>query len=154
MLTFSCRYFSNCDIISHIVYILEVGEMMDFSKRLKKQRMKKKLTQEEFSNLLNIKRATYAKYETGENQPSYELLKEIATHFNVTTDYLLGFDKDMNEQKYPLIDSDMNDMLVKSDGTEYYPFSNKDEWDRLDDEDKEDVKKYIDWIAYKAQYKK
>lgn len=45
----------------------------------------------------------------------------------------------MNEQKYPPIDSDMNDMLVKSDGTQYYPFSNKDNWEQLDDEDKEDI---------------
>lgn len=127
---------------------------MSFSKRLKSQRMKNKLTQEEFSNLLNIKRSTYAKYETGENQPSYELLKKIATHFNVTTDYLLGFHKEQSTKKYNHEVFDIENNSLNEKDIQYYPFSNTDKWDQLDDEDKEDIKKYIDWVAYKSKNRK
>lgn len=41
--------------------------------------------------MLGIGRTTYLKYESGENKPSRKL-KELASLFGVTTDYLLGRD--------------------------------------------------------------
>ena len=36
------------------------------------------------------KRTTYAKYETGENQPNYQILSKMADLFGVSTDFLVG----------------------------------------------------------------
>jgi len=58
--------------------------------RLKKLRNEQRLKQEELADILNIKRPTYSKWETGGSYPSYEDLFKIAKFFNVTTDYLLG----------------------------------------------------------------
>lgn len=63
---------------------------MKFNQRLKELRNSKRITQEKIAQALNIKRSTYAKYETGENQPDHETLQLLADFFNVSTDYLLG----------------------------------------------------------------
>lgn len=39
---------------------------------------------------LNIAKSTYAGYESGYRQPSLEAVRELATLFGTTTDYLLG----------------------------------------------------------------
>src|SRR5699024_1936494 len=61
-----------------------------FTERLIKSRNEKGWTQAEISNLLNIKRSTYAKYEVGENQPDFQTLIKLANLFGKSTDYLLG----------------------------------------------------------------
>lgn len=58
--------------------------------RLKELRKSRKLTQEQLAKILNIKRATYAKYETGGNEPDFSTLLKIANFFEVSVDYLLG----------------------------------------------------------------
>lgn len=57
---------------------------------LKQLRESKNLTQKELSNMLNVDRTTYAKWENGNSNPSFEFLLKIAKIFNVSTDYLLG----------------------------------------------------------------
>ncbi|GGK32982.1 transcriptional regulator [Caldalkalibacillus thermarum] len=63
---------------------------MTFAERLKKLRKNHDLTQQKLADHLGLKRPTYAKYETGENQPDPDTLKKIADFFNVSVDYLLG----------------------------------------------------------------
>ncbi len=48
------------------------------------------MTQEDVSKKIGVGRSTYAKYETGENEPSYFMLEKISDLFGVSTDYLLG----------------------------------------------------------------
>lgn len=72
---------------------------MKLNVRLKKLRKSKKMTQEQLSNKLGIKRSTYAKYETGENEPDYEMLQKLANFFDVSTDYLLGFTDNISSSK-------------------------------------------------------
>lgn len=55
------------------------------------------ITQEDFSKLAGINRATYARYETNANQPDYETLKHIARIFGVTVHYLLDDELDLLE---------------------------------------------------------
>lgn len=58
--------------------------------RLRLLREEAKLTQEELAKSIGIKRATYAKYETGDNPiPGYLLIK-LADRFIVSVDWLLG----------------------------------------------------------------
>lgn len=57
--------------------------------RLKELRKKRKLSQQELADLLNISRESISKYEKGEQEATYQTLKRIAKIFNVSIDYLL-----------------------------------------------------------------
>jgi transcriptional regulator with XRE-family HTH domain len=74
-----------------------------FPLRIRHLRRERKLTQQQVSQALGISRSTYAKYETGENQPDHAMLNKIANFFEVTVDYLLGRDDD---PKGTVVDSD------------------------------------------------
>lgn len=64
-----------------------------FKDTLKKERKKMKLSQEELASKLGIGKTTICNYETGVRNPDSNMLVKIANVLNVTTDYLLGFDK-------------------------------------------------------------
>ena len=58
---------------------------------------KKKMSQEQLANKLNISPSTVGMYETAKRQPDNEMVTKIANLFNVSTDYLLDNDlKDVN----------------------------------------------------------
>ena len=59
-------------------------------KRLKEERKKRKLTQEDVAKILNIGRNSYTKYETGENTPTLISIDKLADHYNLSIDYLIG----------------------------------------------------------------
>ena len=61
-----------------------------FSQRLKELRLERKLLQQELAKELFVSKSTVSGWEVGRNQPSYELLIEIADYFDVTVDYLIG----------------------------------------------------------------
>ena len=63
---------------------------MRFCDRLREQRKRMDMTQEQVAKSLNIVRSTYAYYETGKTCPDFSTVVRIAHLFNVTTDYLLG----------------------------------------------------------------
>ncbi|RFB31383.1 XRE family transcriptional regulator [Brevibacillus sp. VP] len=69
---------------------------MALGERLKAARKAKKLTQHELSQLVGINRSTYAKYETGGNEPDNDTLQKLADFFGVSIDYLLGRVNDPN----------------------------------------------------------
>ena len=48
------------------------------------------LTQLQLSKNLNLAKATYARYEVGESEPTIETIIKIADYFNCSIDYLLG----------------------------------------------------------------
>lgn len=70
--------------------------MPDFSQRLKELRKERKLTQKQLAENLGIATSTIIKYERGEREPNIQNLKRFANYFNVTVDYLLGFDDEFN----------------------------------------------------------
>ena len=55
--------------------------------RLTKIRKEKKITQEEISTFLGVKRQTYSAYERGVSVPDSLTLKKLADYFGVSTDY-------------------------------------------------------------------
>lgn len=67
--------------------------------RLVELRNSRNMKQAEIAKLLGIHRTTYNKYENGESSPSYEILKNIARLFNVSTDYLLEYEQPGTEEK-------------------------------------------------------
>lgn len=66
--------------------------MEDFKYRLKKLRKERKITQSQLAEKFKFTDATINRYEKGVNEPTLETLVKIAKFFNVTTDYLLGFE--------------------------------------------------------------
>ena len=62
---------------------------MSFSKRFIQLRKERHLTQQQMADTVGIHITQVKRYEAGQAQPSVELLKKIATAFNVTTDWLI-----------------------------------------------------------------
>jgi phage repressor protein C with HTH and peptisase S24 domain len=63
---------------------------MDFSKRLKKLRQEKELTQKKIADLIGISLRSYQRYEEKSGTPTKKRLEEIAKLFDVSVSYLLG----------------------------------------------------------------
>lgn len=64
--------------------------MASFGERLKNEREKKGLSQQELADRLKLSQSSIAYYERDKKQPPFETLNEIADYFEVQTDYLLG----------------------------------------------------------------
>lgn len=64
--------------------------MSIFSERLKEERKKAGLTQEEIAKRLNITRPAYTQYETDKTKPSIETVGKIADILKTSVDYLIG----------------------------------------------------------------
>lgn len=64
--------------------------MSIFSDRLKAERTKANLTQEEVAKELGVTRPAYTQYETGKTQPSLETAAKLADLFKTSVDYLIG----------------------------------------------------------------
>lgn len=62
------------------------------SSNLKELRQKQNLTQMQMAELLDISRAAYSLYESGQRVPSIETLVNISEHFQLSLDDLLGYD--------------------------------------------------------------
>ena len=59
-------------------------------KRIRMLREQMKLSQFELAKLLGISQASLCRYETGEREPSIQMLKRIAEELDCTVDYLIG----------------------------------------------------------------
>ena len=75
--------------------------------RIKSLRKEHKYTQEDVAKKLNISIAALSRYETGTFEPkSLELIVDLSTLYNVSTDYLLG----KTDAKNPEIDFEKMDI--------------------------------------------
>lgn len=59
------------------------------AERLRELRVASGMTQQEVADHLQLKRSTYAYYETGAISPSFETLQRIAAEYLVSVDFLL-----------------------------------------------------------------
>ena len=64
--------------------------MSIFAERLRTLRKKNNISQIKLSKYFNYGSTAIANYESGRNEPSYDVLIKIADYFNVSIDYLLG----------------------------------------------------------------
>ncbi len=77
--------------------------MATFGERFKKQRLSRKLTQEQLLELFNRRyghnfyKSAVSQYENNKRIPAIRVLKDWAEFFNVTTDYLLG----LTDENFP-----------------------------------------------------
>lgn len=63
-----------------------------FGRNISKYRRQCGLTQQQVADILNLNRSTYTKYETGISEPSIEILKNIASIFDIDYNAALGFE--------------------------------------------------------------
>lgn len=61
-----------------------------FGKRLKEQREKANEYQIDLAQILKVDKSMISKWEHGINYPDVKTLIEIAEHYQISTDYLLG----------------------------------------------------------------
>jgi len=66
---------------------------MDIGRTIKELRQKRGITQEEFSEALRVSVQTVSRWENGVNAPDLSMLPQLAIYFRVTTDYLLGLER-------------------------------------------------------------
>ena len=65
--------------------------------KLYELRKQRNITQFELAQALNLSQQVLSRYERGEREADYKLLKKIAKYFDVSIDYLLG----SSEYYYP-----------------------------------------------------
>ena len=65
---------------------------MGLGEKLKLLRKQCAFTQQQISDALGIDRSTYAYYESNTTQPNVEALKKLAQIFNVSVDYIVGYE--------------------------------------------------------------
>lgn len=58
--------------------------------RLKEIRTQRKLSQKEVADYLGISDVSYGRYESGNREPSIEMLIKLSDLFKVTIDYIVG----------------------------------------------------------------
>lgn len=75
---------------------------MSFSRRLAKIRKDKKLTQQQMADTIGIHVSQIKRYESGDTQPSLDVLRKIALALNISADLLL-FDEDERQPSGDLL---------------------------------------------------
>lgn len=64
--------------------------MTIFTERLKEQRKKNNLTQKKLADILGVSQGSYANWENGKREPSFENLIKLADLLEVSLDWLFG----------------------------------------------------------------
>ena len=67
-----------------------------FSERLKELRKSANLSQAKLATKVGFNRSTISDWETRDKEPSFKTLCELARIFDVSTDYLLGYNESNN----------------------------------------------------------
>ena len=89
--------------------------MVDFGLKLKELRKQSGMTQQQLADKLGITKSVVSYYELSERTPSPEVLKDIALIFRVSTDYLLGIERNKTIDVSDLSDDDIKLLLVTID---------------------------------------
>lgn len=88
---------------------------MNFGKRLKTLRIKKKLTQQQLADLLGLTKSVISAYENGLRYPAYDVLIKISRIFKVSTDFLLGVEIKREIDTSGLTDEQVEALIVLID---------------------------------------
>lgn len=66
---------------------------MLLSQRIRTLRKQNNLTQKQLGDMVNVTKASICCYENGSRTPTLETLIDLAMAFNVSVNYLIGYDK-------------------------------------------------------------
>ena len=83
--------------------------MVDFGNTLKKLRQESGYTQQQLADKLCVTKSVISYYELQERYPSPEVLIKLSRIFHVSTDYLLGLEK---EETVSLAGLDPDDVII------------------------------------------
>lgn len=98
--------------------------------RLKELRRRKGLNQKHVATDIGISRARYSHYENNHVEPDTDMLKKLATYYNVTVDYLLGHEiKDINDMTEEEIDDEIKEIMKEVNI--WYKDESKDKKEKL-----------------------
>lgn len=67
--------------------------MINFRANIKKLRKQKHMTQKQLAERVGVSKAMISAYETEMRYPSYDVLIKLSATFGVSTDYLLGLER-------------------------------------------------------------
>lgn len=81
--------------------------MVDFGRKLKELRIQAGLTQKQLAERVKVTKSVISYYELQERYPSPEMLIKLANIFNVSTDFLLGMEKQQTLDISGLDDEDI-----------------------------------------------
>ena len=79
-----------------------MDDVYDFGLRLKNLRRRKKLTQKQLGDLLQVTKDTISHYENNTQTTSVAKIVQLAIYLNTSTDYLLGLDNEPVIKMYGL----------------------------------------------------
>lgn len=68
--------------------------MVEFGQKLRLLRKQNNLTQKQLAALIGVKNSVISFYEVGDRVPSPDVIKKLASSLHVTSDYLLGIEKE------------------------------------------------------------
>lgn len=97
-------------------------------------RSRLKLSQEEVAERIGVSRVTYTRYENGTSEPTARNAVKLAHLFGLPIEYLLCMD-DIPEYEDALIDFQVNIRCLNDNG-------------------RTELRKYIDYLLSRAEYKK
>ena len=81
--------------------------MVDFGRKLKELRIQAGLTQKQLAERVKVTKSVISYYELQERYPSPEMLIKLANIFHVSTDFLLGIEKQQTLDISGLDDEDI-----------------------------------------------
>ena len=81
--------------------------MVYFGNKLKELRLQAGLTQKQLGDRIKVSKSVISYYELQERYPSPETLVKLANVFHVTTDFLLGLEKQKTLNTSGLTDEDI-----------------------------------------------
>ncbi len=67
--------------------------MVNFGKNLKELRLKSGMTQQDLASKVGVTKSVISYYELSERSPAPEILIRLSLIFHVTTDFLLGIER-------------------------------------------------------------
>ncbi len=93
-----------------------------FGTNLKRLREDSRLSQEQLADVIGVSKSTIGMYEQGKRMPNTNtILKDIASYFGVSIDYLVGFQSD----NLPLSDEDFSRFGLRHIGRRRIPMLGK-----------------------------
>ena len=92
----SFKFLSRHTISQHYlwIYLWKGFPMKIDTNRLKECREKNGISKQEAARRIGVSQPAYLRYESGDRQPSVQMLKEIAKVLNTSVDYLSGISDD------------------------------------------------------------
>lgn len=70
--------------------------MVEMGSKLRRLRKAKRMTQEELGRIVGVSNVMISSYELSTRHPPYEVMIRLARFFGVSTDYLVGIDKELS----------------------------------------------------------